>query len=84
METFCDSFGKMATKSEIFDLFYQPHDTVRSGGGKVKTKMARKTVTKQEQLDMQTKIGADQVLMDYFDKLLKRNEKLAPPPRPSA
>ena len=72
----------MVTKTEIFDLFYEPQDTVRSGGGKVKTKMASRSVTTAEQQNILQKIRTDQVLTDYYNKLRHRDKKLAPPPRP--
>lgn len=72
----------MATKQKIFDLFYQPQSAVRSGGGKVKTKMMRCTVTKNAQTEILSQINNDVDLLAYYNKLLNRSANLAPPPRP--
>lgn len=72
------------TKGEIFDLFYSKQNVVRSGGGKVKSKMARKSPSLTTIKAMQKRVKKDdnKKMIQYFDKLLKRNPNIAPPPRP--
>jgi len=72
----------MTTKQEIFDLFYKLQDAVRSGGGKTKKKMGRCTVTQEAQNAMLLLIGDNAELKAYYIKLLNRDAKSAPPPRP--
>jgi hypothetical protein len=67
----------MTTKKDIFDMFYQAQDTVssklflcsthtvRAGGGKIKTKMARCMVTKESQDKMLIQIKNDSELLTY-------------------
>ena len=72
-------------KCEIFDLFYSKKQTVRAGGGTVKTKMQRiqpslEDITK---IEMRIKQGENaKFFMKYFTKLRERKAGLAPPPRP--
>lgn len=72
----------MVSKGEIFDLFYKIQPVTRSGGGTSKNKMARCSVTSNEQKKMKEKIKDDSKLMTYYNKLLTMNVTIAPPPRP--
>ena len=71
------------TKSQIFDLFYSKQDVVRSGGGKLKTKMSRNKPPLQKVEELEKKIKENKKLYDYFLKLRTRKPDIAPPPRPS-
>jgi hypothetical protein len=70
------------SKQEIFDFFYSVQQVSRSGGGKPKAKMTRRSDIPLIAIDnLKKMITSDN--MDYFNKLLNRDPNLAPPPRPS-
>jgi hypothetical protein len=71
------------TKSIIFDLFYGHRDVVRSGGGKLKSKMTRKTPSLDKIKEMEKKVKENKALFSYFEKLRDRKSNIAPPPRPN-
>ena len=73
----------MTTKGDIFDLFYAKRDVVRSGGGKVKSKMTRISPSLEQVQKMESHIKDDKKLLKYFVKLRDRKAGIAPPPRPS-
>jgi hypothetical protein len=70
------------TKSIIFDMFYGKQDVVRSGGGKLKSKMTRKIPSLNEINKLEKKIMGNNALLLYFEKLRFRNSNIAPPPCP--
>ena len=69
-------------KHEIFDLFYGKRMVTRSGGGKIKNKMSRLNPSLEDINFIKNKIK-DKKLMNYFNKLLNRDTRIAPPPRPT-
>jgi len=71
------------TKGDIFDLFYAKQDVVRSGGGKVKSKMTRQSPSLKQVNALESKIKDNKKLMKYFVKLRYRKSDIAPPPRPT-
>jgi hypothetical protein len=73
------------TKGQIFDLFYSKQDVVRSGGGKVKSKMTRRTPTNIEISELEKRVNdfGNSKLTAYFQKLKNRKSDIAPPPRPA-
>ena len=72
------------TKSIIFDIFYSAHETSRSGGGKLKTKIGRNQVSFEKIIMIKNilKNSDDDTLLIYFQKLESRDPGIAPPPRP--
>lgn len=72
-------------KQEIFDLFYGVQETVRSGGGKPKMKMAKLRTSKDDMDKMEARIKetGDEKLLAYYQKLRMRSVNIAPPPRPN-
>jgi len=70
-------------KGDIFDLFYSKQDVVRSGGGKVKSKMTRQCPTLKQVTALENKIKDNKKLLKYFVKLRDRKAGIAPPPRPT-
>jgi hypothetical protein len=77
------SENNQVTKSIIFDLFYGQQDVVRSGGGKLKSKMTRKTPSLDKIKEMEKKVKENKALFSYFEKLRDRKSNIAPPPRPN-
>lgn len=73
----------MATKQEIFDVFYSKKLTTRSGGGTAKTKMGRNYPSLEAiaALGKKAKETSNE-LHQYFVKIRDRNPNIAPPPRP--
>ena len=70
------------SKQQIFDLFYEKTLVTRSGGGTAKMKMTRRCSTLQEQRSLLLTL-TDKDLLAYYDKLLNRDPKIAPPTRPT-
>jgi hypothetical protein len=72
------------SRTEIFDLFYQPQEVTRSGGGKSHKKMTRVKTSFESIVLMEKKLKDlnDANLIKYFEKLKTRGKDLAPPPPP--
>ena len=68
------------TKSDIFDIFYSVQNTTRSGGGKLKSKMARNNVSTKQLIILNSM--TDTKMLKYYEKLRDRKSDIAPPPRP--
>ena len=71
------------TKGEIFDVFYQPQQVSRAGGGTQKKKIHPVNVTQEKMKEVEKQIKNDTVLMQYYNKLKNRKKGIAPPPRPA-
>jgi hypothetical protein len=80
---FCKVFWDMSSKQEIYDFWFRPQPTSRSGGGKLHTSMqAVRGISLEAQQKFEQSI-TDPKLKQYYDKLrLRDKDKLAPPPRP--
>jgi hypothetical protein len=72
----------VVTKSIIFYFFYGKQDVVRSGGGKLKSKMTRKSPSLNKINELEKQIIDNKVLVLYFGKLRNRASNIAPPPCP--
>ena len=71
------------SKSAIFDFFYQRQSSSRSGGGKIKKKMSRVSVSCESMITMESNIIQNRKLHNYYLKLRDRKSNIAPPPRPN-
>jgi hypothetical protein len=72
------------SKRYIFDFFYDKQQVTRSGGGSLKSKIRRKQLSFENITKMKNIIvtSNNDNLNKYFNTLLTRDSKLAPPPAP--
>ena len=72
------------TMKDIFDLFYSKQNVVRSGGGKIKSKMRRNSPSLDKIISMEFMVKNDKRLHRYFVRQRDRKANIAPPPAPKS
>lgn len=72
----------MASKAEIWALFYGEGTTTRAGGGKPHKSIQRLSPSFEAQEKVRVQATLDSHLKAYFEKLQTRDGNLAPPPKP--
>jgi hypothetical protein len=72
------------TKKEIFQFFYSKQQVTRKGGGMMKSRMCKNSVSyiNVSKLEHQIILLNDTCLLKYYKKLVNRDSNLAPPPTP--